>query len=294
MLTDPSESVKTKRLFNCGIAKVTVVFMLVAGISAGALAAGPQDSAQNYKDGVAAAQRGQYGVAIEILLPLAEGGDSAAQTVLGQIYLKSARYNDDVKEAEKWFRLAAEKGIVEAQFGLGVIYNNRWATNQTEEDSGAYSEAVRLYRLAAEQEFAPAQAALANLLMFNKKTRSEAFQWYLRAADRGYVEAYVAVSQSYQTGRGVEKNLAEALRWARLSAHAGNTGGYWRLAHMHEKGIGVTQDNVQAYMWYDLVTQTNNDKSAAIYRDTLASRMTQEQISEAQRLAREWLAAHRQ
>ena len=47
-------------------------------------------------------------------------------------------------------------------------------------------------------------------------------------------------------------------------------------------------------MWYDLVAQTESDKSAAIYRDIVASRMTQEQIAEAQRLAREWMAIHRQ
>ena len=63
---------------------------------------------------------------------------------------------------------------------------------------------------------------------------------------------------------------------------------------MYEDGKGVTQDNVQACMLYDLVAQTNNDTSAAIYRDIVAGRMAQEQITEAQRLAREWIATHRQ
>jgi uncharacterized protein len=288
---------------NFRVAKVTVaVLLLVSGIFAGALvsAASEQDSAQTYEDGIAAAQRGQYGVAIKILLPLAEEGDPAAQTVLGQIYYsrvgqgKSDRPSDDIREAERWFRPAAEKGIAEAQFGLGVILNNRWAINQTEDDHEAYAEAVKWYRLAAEQELAPAQMALATLLRFDKTKRTEAFQWELRAANRGYVEAYSYVSGSYERGSGVEKNLAEALRWARLAADAGHAGGYWRLARMYEKGVAATQDNVQAYLWYDLVAQTKNDKSAAIYRDIVASRMTQEQITEAQRLAREWMAIHRQ
>ena len=250
MPTDPSESLNTNRLFNCRIAKVMVaIFLLVSGVIAGAIvrAYSAQDSAQTYKEGIAAAQRGQYGVAIEILLPLAEEGDLAAQLALGQIYYgrvrqgKSDRPSDDVMEAEKWFRLAAEKGIAEAQFGLGAIYNNRWI-NQTEIDQTdeEYSEAVRWYRLAAEQELAPAQMALANLLMFDKSKRSEAFQWYLRAATHGYVDAYSFVSENYLFGRGVEKNLAEALRWARLAADAGDAGGYYRLARMYEKGEGVT------------------------------------------------------
>jgi TPR repeat protein len=305
MLIDLLEILKAKRLCNFCVAKVTVaVLLLVSGIFAGALvsAASEQDSAQTYEDGIAAAQRGQYGVATKILLPLAEEGDSAAQLALGQIYYsrvsqgKSDRPSDDIREAEKWFRLAAEKGIALAQFGLGVIYNNRWATNQTEtaQAEEEYTEAVSWHRLAAEQELAPAQMALANLLMMDKSTRSQGFQWYLRAANQGYVEAYGYVSGSYERGRGVEKNLGEALRWARLAADAGHAGGYWQLARMYEKGVAVTQDNVQAYMWYDLVAQTENDKSAAIYRDIVASRMTQEQITEAQRLAREWMAIHRQ
>jgi TPR repeat protein len=62
---------------------------------------------------------------------------------------------------------------------------------------------------------------------------------------------------------------------------------------MYEKGEGVPQDNVHAYMWFELA-HLQGDKSEAIYRDLVADRMTPEQITEAQRLVHEWIAAHPQ
>jgi TPR repeat protein len=78
--------------------------------------------AGRYEDGVAAFQKGSYDVAIEILLPLAEDGDAQAQTAVGYIYLKRPGYNDDLREAQKWLRLAAEQGDAPAQHLLGTTY----------------------------------------------------------------------------------------------------------------------------------------------------------------------------
>jgi hypothetical protein len=60
----------------------------------------------------------------------------------------------------------------------------------------------------------------------------------------------------------------------------------------------VSQDFVAAHLWLDLAAQgipaldPKDLDDAIANRDDIASRMTPEQLSEAQRLAREWLAAH--
>ncbi len=74
-------------------------------------------SAGPLEEGAAAYQRGDYATALRLLRPLAEQGDAAAQNNLGVISANGRGVPQDDAEAAKWFRLAAEQGLVEAQFG---------------------------------------------------------------------------------------------------------------------------------------------------------------------------------
>jgi hypothetical protein len=53
----------------------------------------------------------------------------------------------------------------------------------------------------------------------------------------------------------------------------------------YESGIGVRQDYVQAYKWFQIAGTPNGQAR-------VASKMTSDQIAEAERHAQEWLAAH--
>ncbi len=61
---------------------------------------------------------------------------------------------------------------------------------------------------------------------------------------------------------------------------------------MYATGQGVARDYVLAHMWYDIAASqfvgVKDREKAAKYRDDVASKMTPEQIAEAQRMAREW------
>jgi TPR repeat protein len=59
---------------------------------------------------------------------------------------------------------------------------------------------------------------------------------------------------------------------------------------MYALGAGVPQDYVQAHMWFNLAaSKSSRIRDMAISdREAVASRMTPEQLAEAQRLAREW------
>ena len=50
----------------------------------------------------------------------AEQGDATAQLVLGLMYADGRGVLPDDAEAVRWYRLAAEQGIVDAQYILGV------------------------------------------------------------------------------------------------------------------------------------------------------------------------------
>jgi len=57
-------------------------------------------------------------------------------------------------EAARWWRKAAEKGLLEAQVELGYCYENGAGVPLNKE------EAIRLYRIAAQQGYGPAKDEL--------------------------------------------------------------------------------------------------------------------------------------
>ena len=70
---------------------------------------------------------------------------------LAEKYKSGEGVTQDHKEAEKWYRLAAEQGHAEAQFSLGQMYS--FGKGVPSDDT----EAAKWYRLAAEQGHAGAQ-----------------------------------------------------------------------------------------------------------------------------------------
>ena len=58
---------------------------------------------------------------------------------------------------------------------------------------------------------------------------------------------------------------------------------------LYSTGQGVMKDDVIAYMWCNLAAAQGNEEARAI-KIRLTNRMTKEQIAEAQKLSREWLA----
>jgi len=84
------------------------------------------------------------------------------------------------------------------------------------------------------------------------------------------------------------KAYATALREWRPLAKQGDADAQYNLALMYDRGYGVPQDYVQAHMWYHLAG-ANGHIDAVTLRDRLAKHMSPADISEAQRLAREWM-----
>jgi len=94
----------------------------------------------------AAYDKGNYKSALRGLLPLAEQGDTRAQSTLGLLYYRGSKdVPRNEAEAAKWFRLAAQHGDATAQFNLGVMYSEGQGVPQD------HAKAVHFYRLAAEQ-----------------------------------------------------------------------------------------------------------------------------------------------
>lgn len=127
-----------------------------------------------------------------------------------------------------------------------------------------YVEAVRLYRLAAEQGHARARCDLG--LMFDcglgvKQDKAEAVRLYRLAAEQGQAFAQFSLGRMFDVGRGVEQDKTEAVRWYRLAAEKGNACAQVRLGDMLLNGTGVAVDQIEAMRLYRLAA-AQGDKCA--------------------------------
>ncbi len=121
----------------------------------------------------------------------------------------------------------------------------------------------------------------------------------LRASLIGLVLAVAAPApaqaQDFQRGAAawLIGDYETALSEWRPLAEAGIAEAQSWLGIMYANGQGVPQDYVQAHMWYSLAA-LRGDVQAKKNRELLAEEMSPDQIAEAARLARKWVAKHRQ
>jgi TPR repeat protein len=156
----------------------------------------------------------------------------------------------DYVTAYKEFKMLAESGYAYAQFSLGMMHNNGEGVAQD------YKEAMKWCRLAAEQ---------------------------------GHTKAQHNIGWMYYIGEGVAQDYKEAMKWFRLAVEQGTEEAVRsqnNLGWMYDQGLGVIQDNVIAHMWYNIAV-SSGDETAKNNKDSLAKKMTSEQIAEAQKLTDE-------
>jgi len=110
-------------------------------------------------------------------------------------------------------------------------------------------------------------------------------------AEQGVAFEQYNLGLMYHNGQGVPQDYKEAVKWYRLAAEQGLARAQHNLALMYGKGQGVLQDNTKAHMWFNLGA-SQGDESAKKGRDIAAGMMTPTQIADAQKMARDWLAAH--
>ena len=120
---------------------------------------------------------------------------AAALSALG---LNQAAWTNDVSDSRETLQLA-ERGNAQAQFNLGMMYENGQGVRQDD------AEAFKWYQQAAEQGYAPAQVLLGAMYKNGQGVRqddAEAVKWYRQAAEQGYSPAQVLLDTVYNNRRG--------------------------------------------------------------------------------------------
>ena len=223
-------------------------------LSAHGLMAAPSQENEGWLEGANTAYRPDGPpVDLAALRQSATSGDADAQNNLGFMYATGQGIPKDYAEAARWYRKAADQDYPDAQNNLGVMYNNGQGFPRD------YAEAIR---------------------------------WYRKAADLGDVKAQYNLGQLYRHGYGVKQDYVEAALWYRKAADQDYAYAQHNFGVCYKNGQGVPRDNDKAYMWLELAaskTEGADPKKSAAVRDSLTVYMTPDQISHAQRRAREWV-----
>ncbi len=144
--------------------------------------------AQDTKSGVEAWTRADYPAAVAIWQPLAVAGDADAQFNLAQAYRMGRGIGADVKQAEAWFRRAADQGHLRAADNLGLLLFQ----------NGDRAGAMPLIRRSAERGEPRAGFVFATALFngdYTEKNWPLAYAYMRRAADAGVPQAQTSLGQ---------------------------------------------------------------------------------------------------
>ena len=273
------------RIHCVGLPRLVVLVLLAV-----TLLVAPGAEAQTFEEASTAYERGDNAVVIELLRILAEQGDAGAQYNLGII----SSEGDGVPQ--KFTK--TEQGVV---FVISVILIilliniRRWSTITI--------------RRAANQGDAEAQCNLG--VMYDEgqgvpEDAGEAVRWFRQAAEQGLAEAQWNLGLMYAQGRGAPEDAGEAVRWYRQAAEQGHAEAQYKLGVMYEAGLKLPNIVAVSPTQYKLVCaegrrmlgrrcggggRRRNKATPRLsggYDYEGSSKMTPDQIAEAQRLAREW------
>ena len=223
----------------------------------------------------------------------AEGGDSRAMFLLGDMYAEGKVFHENYSEAARWYRRSADAGYPEAFVVMGIFSlakaiglasddesATRFAFDKTKiKEFGGFlqeypvrnqtelKEGIRWLRKAAEEgHSAESQLILGALTMFGigvDKDLIQAAKWTRLAAPK-LPSAQFLMGRMYFSGIGVKQDYTEALRRFRDAADKNEPRAYTFLGRMYLEGLGVVQDLGEAAKWLRKAVDQNDAEAKAL------------------------------
>jgi TPR repeat protein len=248
---------------------------------------------------------------IEKLSARAKQGDVASQVKLGQMYRwgvmvmpDGSRVEKNLVEAVRWLKEIAKRPDLHAKAMLAGIYSS-YDYDQRDDAAAALLFAEIARSDDPDKELVKAAQYQLGMLLYQEctgylisldcgtnktspfKNYQSAAHWFEFAAKQGDRDAKFQLATMYEHGRGVPEDFMEATKLYQAAAEAGEEEAPVMLGELYIR----MQNFVSAHMWFNLAA-ADNRYDAAERRDKVALRMTVVQIAEAQKLARDYRAAH--
>ena len=211
------------------------------------------DMARKYEQGNGVTQ--DVAEAVKWYRKAADRGDATGQVNVGLAYLNGRGVPQDDAEAARWFRKAADQGNARGQNAYGVLLQTGRGVPRND------AEALGWIRASAAQGEARAQHNLG--LAYQRgagvpQDEVEAAKWHRKAAEQNYPSAEFNLGLMLEFGRGVAKNESEAAIWYRKAADQGNAKAQVNLGLLYQRGAGVQKDDAEAVRWYRKAAEQND------------------------------------
>lgn len=114
-------------------------------------------------------------------------------------------------------------------------------------------------------------------------------------AEQGGSAAQLFLGFMAAGGQGQAPDAAAAAAWYHRAAAQDNKLAQIRLAMAYRHGAGVPRDPIRAHLWASLAARDHKhlENVATAMREAVEAEMTPDQVAEAERLKRDWLATHK-
>ena len=159
------------------------------------------------------------------------------------------RYESDRDEEQKlrYFRLAAGKGVAEAQYRLALLIEN-----VLDREAPGNEEAFRWIKAAADQDHTRANFCLGNYHRNGTGVDvdyEKAFDCYLKVIELEDPDGFQRIGECHATGRGVSQDDEIAFICFRIAAEMGSPMGQCDLGIFYLEGRGCRQDTELGFQW---------------------------------------------
>lgn len=168
----------------------------------------------------------------------AEKGDVEAQLELGLIYVQGKDVEQDFTAAKKWWDKAAEQGNDTARYYVGLMY--------------ARGDGVA-------------------------KDMDQAKSLWQQSADMDHVGALFSLGMLYVEGEAVKGDYAEAGKYFIRAAELGNVQSQFNVSMLYSQGLGFPQSNENSYAWAKLAADQGHPNAKELLA-TLETQMSEEQL----------------
>ena len=120
----------------------------------------------------------------------------------------------------------------------------------------------------------------------------KALEKLMPLAESGHPAAQYNIGVMHEWGNGMPQDNSQALKWYKRSAEHFHKDAQNNLGALYSKGEGTKQDFVEALKWIIISAQNGSEAGEKNIR-IVEKRMSYEQISQAQKLANDWMKKNR-
>lgn len=196
----------------------------------------------------------------------ANQGDTAAKVAVAKMYDLGRAGRGDTKslrEAESWYRNAAQDGNMEAKEWL-----QQYEKTIAQEASNPLLKLIR----EAEEDNTRSQIKLARHYELGdgvKKDEQKAFYWYQKAAENSrFYDAQMELARCYANGIGTQKDDVVAGQMFRRLADIGMPNAHYELGKRLLQGIGMSKRADEAVKWLEKAALNRHPDSAFLLAKT--------------------------